>query len=161
MRIAGKPVRKNPSVPFSHILLPTGAVVESKLLILVMEARKLNVANNLNLKSETIFLVPSFPFSETCFLFSACDEVLECTECVTESNTCEVKFEWYDIIMTMKKTSRRRRISAAALWKAPLARTSWSSYQMWPQRQSACRRVRPTRTVFSIRIISTYCDNNW
>ena len=31
---------------------------------------------------------PSFPFSETCFLFSTCDEVLDCTECTTEANSC-------------------------------------------------------------------------
>ena len=41
-------------------------------------------------------LVPSFPFSETCFLFSSCEDVLECTECVTESKTCEVTFKGQD-----------------------------------------------------------------
>ena len=38
----------------------------------------------------------SFPFSETCFLFSSCEDVLECTECVTESKTCEVTFKGQD-----------------------------------------------------------------
>ena len=41
-------------------------------------------------------LVPSFPFSETCFLFSSCEDVLECTECVIESKTCEVTFKGQD-----------------------------------------------------------------
>merc|ERR1711872_578068 len=41
----------------------------------------------------TYFAANSFPFTETCFLFSACDEVLECNECVTESNTCEEEEE--------------------------------------------------------------------
>ena len=31
---------------------------------------------------------PSFPFSETCFLFSSCDEVVDCPECTTEANSC-------------------------------------------------------------------------
>ena len=79
-------------MPSSPILLPTGAVVESRLQILVMEARKFILINYF-IFGDTIFLVTSFPFSETCFLFSACDEVLECTECVTESNTCEVRFK--------------------------------------------------------------------
>ena len=91
LRIADKPAKKNPSVPSSPILLPTGAVVESRLQILVMEARKF-IFINYFIFGDTISLVPSFPFSETCFLFSSCEDVLECTECVTESKTCEVTF---------------------------------------------------------------------
>ena len=34
------------------------------------------------------FTTTSFPFSETCFLFSTCAEVLECEECITEANSC-------------------------------------------------------------------------
>jgi len=36
----------------------------------------------------TYFAADSFPFSETCFLFSACDEVLDCMACTTEVNSC-------------------------------------------------------------------------
>ena len=62
----------NPSAPSSPILPLTGFLQIS----------------HLGFSCFSHFTAPSFPFSETCFLFSTCEEVLDCTECTTETNSC-------------------------------------------------------------------------
>ena len=69
----------NPSAPFSPIL-PLAGFFSLTLLI-----------TRLGFLCFSEFTAPSFPFSETCFLFSTCEEVLDCTDCTTEANSCPEK----------------------------------------------------------------------